>query len=286
MLIANYGSNLSKDQFARRCPSAKLVGTGTIPGYRLTFTGYSGGWKGSVATIKPADGARVLVAVYRLRSPADVRSLDRAEGFPTVYGCEEVTVHLDNGKQVKAWTYVKRDQREGQPSNDYLRRVAQGYKDHGLDSGALAEALCRLPAGTPMPQQKAKPAKPAPPKSAPRKPYGTVMAPYGRHPNGDPLSYPGEPAPGKRKGKGKRRKGKGKRKGGKGRPPSPPADDLVMRGVIEALEAETCGGKGCTPDLAGGAECHWCGDATCENHCPECCPTALAQFGSSLGRLF
>lgn len=160
MLIANYGSNLSTDQFKRRCPSAVLVGTGTIRGFRLTFTGRSSGWGGAVATIKPAKGKRVPVAVYELRSPEDVRTLDRCEGFPRVYGCEEVTVHLERpgkrAKRIKAWTYVKRDQREGQPSNEYLKRVAQGYKDHGLDTQALAAALCALPAGTAMPKGKPK----------------------------------------------------------------------------------------------------------------------------------
>jgi len=241
LLVANYGSNLSKDQFARRCPSAKLVGTGTIKGHRLTFTGRSNGWGGAVATIKPARGKSVLVAIYELRSPEDVRTLDRAEGFPAVYGCEEFTVWLDregkSPKRIKAWTYVKRDQREGQPSTEYLKRIAQGYKDHGFNTQELALALCSLPASAPPPAPKAKP------KRRPgKKP---------RHP---------------KKGK----KGKGK----KGTKPAPKPEPIAVE--------PTCDGKGCVPDLQDGGEidCPWCDSPAGVDHCPECCPVALAELGA------
>ena len=34
-----YGSNLNLRQMARRCPTAKLLGTGVIPDYELLFRG-------------------------------------------------------------------------------------------------------------------------------------------------------------------------------------------------------------------------------------------------------
>ena len=36
-LYGAYGSNMSLDQMAHRCPNAKVVGTGSLENYKLTF---------------------------------------------------------------------------------------------------------------------------------------------------------------------------------------------------------------------------------------------------------
>ena len=38
-LYIAYGSNLHLDKMAKRCPSAKIVGTSEIKDYKLTFRG-------------------------------------------------------------------------------------------------------------------------------------------------------------------------------------------------------------------------------------------------------
>ena len=171
MLVFNYGSNLSKKQFRLRCPTARLIGQARIPGYRLTFSGYSFGRDGSVATIMPEKGAVVYGAVYELRSPEDVRALDAAEGFPVSYGCEEISARV-NYKGVwckrKVWAYIKADKREAQPSTDYLKVVAQGYKDHGLDIARLTKVL----SGLPFRSNKPKPAVKRPTYSGSQRSFG------------------------------------------------------------------------------------------------------------------
>lgn len=52
-----YGSNLNLRQMARRCPTAKLLGTGVIPDYELLFRGREEGH--SYLTVRPCPGAQV-----------------------------------------------------------------------------------------------------------------------------------------------------------------------------------------------------------------------------------
>ena len=49
-LYIAYGSNLNLPQMAKRCPTAKVVGTSEIKDYALVFRG---GGHGAVATIEP-----------------------------------------------------------------------------------------------------------------------------------------------------------------------------------------------------------------------------------------
>ena len=51
-----YGSNLNLRQMARRCPTAKLLGTGVIPDYELLFRGREEGK--SYLTVRPCRARR------------------------------------------------------------------------------------------------------------------------------------------------------------------------------------------------------------------------------------
>ena len=62
---------------ARRCPTAKLLGTGVIPDYELLFRGREEGK--SYLTVRPCPGAQVPVAAFSVQ-PSDVHELDLYEG--------------------------------------------------------------------------------------------------------------------------------------------------------------------------------------------------------------
>lgn len=85
-----YGSNMNLEQMSERCPTAKLVGVGEIPGYRLQFNG--------VATIVPEAGGSVPALIWSIRT-TDEDHLDIYEGFPHLYRKEQVTVSM-NGKKL------------------------------------------------------------------------------------------------------------------------------------------------------------------------------------------
>ena len=70
-----YGSNLNIHQMRWRCPSARIVGTAELAGWRLLFKGSK---TGSYLTIEPFAECRVPVAVWEV-SPRDELALDHYE---------------------------------------------------------------------------------------------------------------------------------------------------------------------------------------------------------------
>ena len=96
MIYLAYGSNLHIGQMQRRCPTAEVLGTSTLHGYRLVFNG--------VATIAPDPDRSVPVLLWDIK-PADEIPLDRYEGYPHLYRREVVQVEL-NGKTVNAMVYI------------------------------------------------------------------------------------------------------------------------------------------------------------------------------------
>ena len=119
------------------CPTAKLYGTGTIEDYELQFKGHP---NGEYATISPKDGSSVPVAVWEIQ-PKDELSLDRYEGYPSLYFKQNVPVHLD-GEEVSAMVYIMNLKMNfGLPSPHYYKTVYEGYNDCELDTDILDKAV-------------------------------------------------------------------------------------------------------------------------------------------------
>ena len=137
-----YGSNLNVRQMMIRCPSARMIGTATIEGYRLMFKGSK---TGSYLTIEPEEGCSVPVGVWEV-SEADELALDRYEGFPTFYYKKELELPITGirtGKvrRRKAFVYIMHEDRLlGVPSNMYMRICMEGYMDFGFNYDTLWEA--------------------------------------------------------------------------------------------------------------------------------------------------
>jgi gamma-glutamylcyclotransferase (GGCT)/AIG2-like uncharacterized protein YtfP len=136
-LYVAYGSNLNIKQMKYRCPTAKLEGTGYIKDYELLFKGRN---KSAFATIGEKSGSYVPVAVWSLQ-PLDERSLDRYEGYPSMYFKTNVTVSMDD-KDVKAMVYIMNQKMDfGVPSPMYFLTVKEGYRDQGFDVDILFDAM-------------------------------------------------------------------------------------------------------------------------------------------------
>jgi len=127
-----YGPKLNKKLMRDRCPGAKALVTATLPNYKLAFVGWSRERRSAVATIRPFRGEKVNGGIYEL-TEADARALDRFEGVPASYTRINITVFDDSHQPVQAFTYIKSGQEaEGNPSEDYLRVIREGYLDWGL----------------------------------------------------------------------------------------------------------------------------------------------------------
>ena len=127
-----YGSNLNKKQMLEQCPESKPKFTATLPNHKLIFVGWSRQWRGGVASIKPFRGERVPGAIYEV-SDADLKRLDKYEGYPSDYNRLNVTAVDEDGEAVEAITYIKiRQSEETRPSQAYLAVLRQDYQDWGI----------------------------------------------------------------------------------------------------------------------------------------------------------
>ncbi len=133
---AAYGSNLNVQQMGVRCPNAKPVARGYIKGYKLVFRYY--------ASIEPSDGDQVPVGIWAI-DEEDEKSLDRYEGYPSLYRKEylDVLVEGEISQEMSVMVYIMNENTRGygKPSLFYLSTVAEGYDDVGLDLSYLERAL-------------------------------------------------------------------------------------------------------------------------------------------------
>ena len=140
-----YGSNLNVNQMAYRCPNARPVGTGAIPGYELLFKGSK---TGAYLTIEKSADSFVPVAVWAV-TPEDEAALDRYEGCPNFYYKKELTLTMREtagGKlrAVKAFVYIMHENREpALPRGEYVNICARGYQAFNFNPEALRRAIAR-----------------------------------------------------------------------------------------------------------------------------------------------
>lgn len=143
-----YGSNLDVALMTRRCPSARVVTTADLPGFRLQFAGGSSGtgmgghnWQGGVATLVAAMEARVQGVLYSL-TVEDLASLDQLEGHPVHYRRRVFQVRTGTGDWVWAFSYLMPGSPErAAPSDSYFNLLYRLYEGHGFEMSALLQAL-------------------------------------------------------------------------------------------------------------------------------------------------
>lgn len=136
-----YGSNLSVEQMAYRCPDAKIAGQAVLAGRELLFRG--------CATIAPNPKKNTPVLVWEI-SERDEENLDLYEGYPNYYRKEDLNLELlregAEPERVTAMVYImENDFGHRAPSRYYYKVLHDGYKAfhfpmHILE-GALKECM-------------------------------------------------------------------------------------------------------------------------------------------------
>ena len=133
-----YGSNLSVEQMAHRCPDAKIAGMAALKDWKLVFRTH--------ATIEPCEGRVVPVLIWEI-SQRDERNLDRYEGFPVYYRREELAVTMTdlegkNPQEITAMVYLMNGGHPIRvPWQDYYDVLAEGYSRFGFNPYLLELAL-------------------------------------------------------------------------------------------------------------------------------------------------
>ena len=137
-----YGSNMDLGQMKFRCPTAELLGTGLLEGWRLMF---KGSLTGAYATIEREKGLTVPILLWRI-SAADEERLDRYEGFPSFYYKQTIQAvktdeHGAKCGHTRGMAYIMHEERKfGIPSGHYLRILDAAYKKFGFDEEILGDA--------------------------------------------------------------------------------------------------------------------------------------------------
>lgn len=134
-LYIAYGSNLSVEQMAFRCPEAKIVGKAILKDWKLVFRTH--------ADIEPCEGSTVPVLVWEINA-LDERNLDRYEGYPFYYIKKNLEVtFIDTDEKVSAMVYVMTKGRKASvpPTKHYYDIIAEGYDRFGFDKAVLEKAL-------------------------------------------------------------------------------------------------------------------------------------------------
>lgn len=137
-LYVAYGSNMNVEQMQHRCPTAKVVTSMFLEGYRLRFMG---GHYSAVATIEPSDDDLVPITVWEIY-PEDERNLDVYEGFPHLYRKETLKLKLGK-KTFSPMVYIINGEKMlyGQPSKAYFETIREGYISAGFDPKLLHQAV-------------------------------------------------------------------------------------------------------------------------------------------------
>jgi len=134
-----YGSNLSEEQMAHRCPDARIVGMAALWDWRLVFKVH--------ADIVPSKGSVVPVLIWEI-SERDERHLDAYEGYPSYYTKRILDVTMTdfkgkNPKEIQAMVYVMTDSHNKliPPMKGYYDVLAKGYERFGFNQTMLRNAL-------------------------------------------------------------------------------------------------------------------------------------------------
>lgn len=130
-----YGSNLSHAQMKIRAPEAVPFKPLYLPNGRLVFRG--------VADVEHHEGSAVPGALYRI-TPRCERALDFYEGvYNGIYEKKYLVIRIksESNNPVQVLYYKMRDRGIMPPTEEYIERIAQGYRDFGLDLAYLDEAL-------------------------------------------------------------------------------------------------------------------------------------------------
>ena len=115
-----------------------------LKGYARIFSGYSGTWKGGVASIWPSPKHKVYGSIVQMTA-TEIKKLDKYEGVgtPGWYYQEDVVVHdAITGKEYKAMGYIKEDmEMTDVPSVKYLQSIELNLKAAGLKPRQVGTAL-------------------------------------------------------------------------------------------------------------------------------------------------
>lgn len=137
LLYYAYGSNLHPQRLGARIPSARLIGTATLSGYRLAFHKRGGDLSAKCDAFYTGEAQHQVTGALYCLSAAEKPTLDRIEG--PGYAVHTLSVQHQS-QRVEAFAYIAEadfidDQLKPYPW--YKEFVYLGARYHGFDETLL-----------------------------------------------------------------------------------------------------------------------------------------------------
>jgi hypothetical protein len=141
-----YGSNMLAERLLDRCPGAKVIGFGSVSGYRSAFCLMSrdGSAKAGLLKTKGGEAGGVLYSIPKSEGPA----LDAVEGHPHTYRRHETLEVIAGGNMYEALTYIPHDDRmaEGVAPYDWYRALClAGAGENSVPDGLIQSLIDATP---------------------------------------------------------------------------------------------------------------------------------------------
>lgn len=140
MLYAAYGSNLDEWTMKRRCRHARPAGTALAEGWRLEYRGDGCGY---LTMERDSGGGAVPLLLWEITG-SDLRMLDISEGYPGLYGRENIRV---SGGRTAMIYRMPADYGYRLPTDTYRKLCESAYRNLQFDMRVLDSALERTKAG-------------------------------------------------------------------------------------------------------------------------------------------
>lgn len=132
---------MNLDQMEFRCPDAEIIGNVVVKDYRLVFRGNSRG--NGVASILPEQGEQVSGVLWSITEKCE-KSLDYYEGYPYLYGKQDILVQCEDGQELYAAVYIMNEPYQSQPALPgklYLEGILEGCRQNGLSENEIQKAV-------------------------------------------------------------------------------------------------------------------------------------------------
>lgn len=134
-------SNREMLEMEFRCPDAEVIGNVVVKDYRLVFRGNSRG--NGVASILPEQGEQVSGVLWSITEKCE-KSLDYYEGYPYLYGKQDILVQCEDGQELYAAVYIMNEPYQSQPALPgklYLEGILEGCRQNGLSENEIQKAV-------------------------------------------------------------------------------------------------------------------------------------------------
>lgn len=129
-----YGSNMQIQQMNIRCPDNRRVGFATLPKYKWIINGRG------YANVIRCKNSIVEGTLFKV-SNMDVQFLDMYEGVESGAYRRVIIPVLSNNTFIKAIVYIDANCIEGQPKEEYIKRINAGIVDARLSTQYIAKYI-------------------------------------------------------------------------------------------------------------------------------------------------